>query len=63
MMPQMRGSPAVVTALSELMERSGELAALESHLENVRISGTGRFCMLAGEAGVGKTALLRRFSE
>src|SRR5438105_3021657 len=59
----MRGSPVVVAALSELMERSGELAALERHLENVRISGTGRFCMLAGEAGVGKTALLRRFSE
>ncbi|TMD79621.1 MAG: hypothetical protein E6I74_14510, partial [Chloroflexi bacterium] len=62
-MPQMRGSPVVVAAVSELMERSGELAALERHLENVRISGTGRFCMLAGEAGVGKTALLRRFSE
>ena len=59
----MRGSPVVVAALPELMERSAELAALESHLQDVRISGTGRFCMLAGEAGVGKTALLRRFSE
>ena len=59
----MRGSPVVVAAVPELMERSAELAALESHLQDVRISGTGRFCMLAGEAGVGKTALLRRFSE
>ena len=61
--PQMRGSPVVESAPAELRERAPELAALGSQFENVRSAGTGCFCILAGEAGVGKTALVRRFSE
>jgi ATP/maltotriose-dependent transcriptional regulator MalT len=45
----------------ELLERSGELAALADHLARVTASSTGRLCLIGGEAGVGKTALVRSF--
>src|SRR5277367_4350534 len=47
---------------SGLLERSGELAALDRALASVTVSGQGRIALVAGEAGIGKTALLRRFT-
>lgn len=47
--------------LPDLLERSRELALLEKSLDAVRSSGQGRVVVLGGEAGVGKTSLLRRF--
>jgi DNA-binding CsgD family transcriptional regulator len=46
-----------------LLERSADLAALEAILDSVRATRRGRLVLLAGEAGVGKTALLRRFCD
>ena len=48
-------------AASELLERADELSALGECLENVRRSSRGRIVLVSGEAGAGKTALLRRF--
>jgi DNA-binding CsgD family transcriptional regulator/tetratricopeptide (TPR) repeat protein len=48
---------------SELLERSGELSTLNEWLGNVAASSFGRLVLVAGEAGVGKTALLRRLHE
>lgn len=45
----------------ELLERSDHLASLGERLANVRESGAGSVVLVGGEAGVGKTALLRRF--
>ena len=45
----------------DLLERDGQLAALERHLSAVTTSMAGRFVFIGGEAGVGKTSLLRRF--
>ena len=57
-------SPGRVSASSsDLLERSDELSALGSCLEDVQRSSRGRVVLLGGEAGVGKTALLRRFCE
>jgi DNA-binding CsgD family transcriptional regulator/tetratricopeptide (TPR) repeat protein len=50
-------------AAGELLERAGELSALGEWLETVRRSSRGRVVLVSGEAGVGKTALLRRFCE
>jgi DNA-binding CsgD family transcriptional regulator/tetratricopeptide (TPR) repeat protein len=44
---------------TDLLERAQYLAALGRRLEESR--RTGRLVLVAGEAGVGKTALLRRF--
>ncbi len=46
-----------------LLERGDELAALAGLHEGVRASGQGRMVLIGGEAGVGKTALLRAFCE
>lgn len=46
----------------EVVGRDRELAALEGYLADVR-AGRGRTVLLAGEAGLGKSALLRRFSD
>src|SRR5690349_5716045 len=45
--------------MDELLEREAELALLADALESVRDGG--RVVLVAGEAGIGKTALLRRF--
>ena len=47
---------------TELLERSSELVTLARHLEAVRSSASGRLGVIGGEAGVGKTALVRKFS-
>jgi DNA-binding CsgD family transcriptional regulator len=48
---------------SDLLERSGQLAALETTLDAVRATSQGRLVLVAGEAGAGKTALARRFTD
>jgi DNA-binding CsgD family transcriptional regulator/tetratricopeptide (TPR) repeat protein len=45
-----------------LLERSEPLSALCEHLDAVMASSRGRLVLLGGEAGVGKTALVRRFA-
>jgi predicted ATPase len=48
---------------SELLERSRHLSALGESLAAVRDSSHGRLVLVGGEAGVGKTALVRRFCK
>src|SRR6266516_1235366 len=48
---------------SELLERAAEFSALGDCLEAVTRSSRGRIVLVSGEAGVGKTALLRRFCD
>jgi DNA-binding CsgD family transcriptional regulator len=47
----------------ELLERSRQLSALHDGLAAVVTEARGRIVLLGGEAGVGKTALLRRFCD
>jgi DNA transposition AAA+ family ATPase len=55
--------PAAVRDLTDdgLLERSAVLGALQRSLTEVA-AGQGRLVMLSGEAGVGKTAVLRSFT-
>ena len=55
--------PATVIAEKELLEREEELATLAEALANVNAGSSGAFVLVHGEAGVGKTALLRRFCQ
>ena len=48
---------------SDLLERSGQLAALAAMLDSVRSTSRGRLVLVTGEAGAGKTALARRFTD
>jgi hypothetical protein len=53
--------PAVQTssdAPSDLIERGDELSVFGESVEAVRSNSRGRLVLVAGEAGVGKTALL-----
>jgi predicted ATPase len=50
-----------VRVTTELLERAAELSALDDGLGSVRGRSRGRVVSVSGEAGVGKTALLRRF--
>jgi DNA-binding CsgD family transcriptional regulator/tetratricopeptide (TPR) repeat protein/type II secretory pathway predicted ATPase ExeA len=61
-MPRAINQPPAHLA-DQLLEREADLRALSESLEAVRAGGGGRMVLLAGEAGVGKTALLRRFHE
>ena len=45
-----------------LLERARELSTLGAFLDDARETSHGRFVFLAGEAGIGKTALLRELS-
>ncbi len=47
----------------DLLERDEALSALVDSLLSVQQSAQGRVVLLSGEAGVGKTSLLRRFCE
>ncbi len=44
-----------------LLERSEQLAALAAELRAVTDTGDGRLVLIAGEAGIGKTSLIRAF--
>jgi DNA-binding CsgD family transcriptional regulator len=48
---------------TDLLERSEELAKLAETLETVASERQGRLILVRGEAGIGKTTLLRRFCE
>ncbi len=50
-------------ASSGLLERSGELSMLGESLGAVQRSSLGHVVVVGGEAGVGKTALLRQFCD
>jgi DNA-binding CsgD family transcriptional regulator len=50
----------VATTSVELLERENALATLEEALADAR-SGRGRLVLVSGEAGIGKTALVRAF--
>jgi DNA-binding CsgD family transcriptional regulator len=54
---------ATPDAPASLLEREGSIAALTALLDEVRACARGRLVVLAGEAGVGKTALLRSFCD
>ena len=47
----------------ELLERAGQLAVLKEALAYVQRGGWGAMVRVCGEAGVGKTALLRSFCD
>jgi DNA-binding CsgD family transcriptional regulator len=47
----------------ELLERASELEALQHAFHGVRTTRRGRLVVVEGEAGVGKTALVRRFCD
>jgi DNA-binding CsgD family transcriptional regulator/tetratricopeptide (TPR) repeat protein len=46
-----------------LLERSEQLSALGEQLAAVRATSHGRLVLVGGEAGAGKTALVRRFAD
>jgi DNA-binding CsgD family transcriptional regulator len=56
------GTPAGAGEDGGLLERSGDLAALEASLANAR-DGRGSLVLVSGEAGIGKTALARAFCD
>ncbi|TMD89500.1 MAG: helix-turn-helix transcriptional regulator, partial [Chloroflexi bacterium] len=46
-----------------LLERAEQLGVLSAQLEAVTRQKAGRLVLVAGEAGVGKTALVRHFAD
>ena len=59
----MPGPIEASSSTRDLLERAGQLSALEEHLAAVGRLSQGRVVLIRGEAGVGKTSLLRLFSE
>jgi DNA-binding CsgD family transcriptional regulator/tetratricopeptide (TPR) repeat protein len=57
------GRAALFHPAGDLLERADALAALENALARVRDGSPGRLLFIGGEAGVGKTVLLRRFFD
>ena len=47
----------------QLLERDDHLATLDARLADVRGTGRGQLILLAGEAGAGKTAVVRAFED
>ena len=47
----------------ELLERDDQLAMLDCRLAEVQTGRRGQMAVLGGEAGVGKTAIVRAFGE
>jgi DNA-binding CsgD family transcriptional regulator/tetratricopeptide (TPR) repeat protein len=56
-------SPAAALPISLLVERSRQLELLEDALARVGERNAGELLFVAGEAGVGKTSLLREFAD
>jgi hypothetical protein len=56
-------SAAASGGVAELIERAESVSALRELLAGVRSSSKGRLVLVRGEAGVGKTALLRGFCD
>lgn len=50
-----------IAGSGDLLERAEPLAALEHHFATVATSSAGRLVFIGGEAGVGKTSLVRSF--
>jgi len=53
---------ATTPVSTQLLEREGSLERLQAAVDATE-AGSGRIVLVAGEAGVGKTALLRAFVE
>ena len=56
-------SAAASRGSGAILERADDLLMLDEALAAVRASALGSLVLVAGEAGVGKTALLRSFCE
>jgi DNA-binding CsgD family transcriptional regulator/type II secretory pathway predicted ATPase ExeA len=57
-------APAIqLVQAGQLLERSAQLEALAAMLDGVRGTSRGRLVHVTGEAGAGKTALARRFTD
>ncbi len=54
---------ALPVRTNDLLERVSELGSLKRSLDEMRRSGRGQVVLVAGEAGVGKTAVLERFCD
>jgi DNA-binding CsgD family transcriptional regulator len=59
----MRHETAITGRHDELLERTPQLAALSEMLAAVGSARSGRIVLVGGEAGVGKTAFVRRFCD
>ena len=62
-MPSVARGVAGAGASGLLLERAAELSTLADRLEAVERGGRGQLLLVGGEAGVGKTALVRRFCD
>jgi class 3 adenylate cyclase/tetratricopeptide (TPR) repeat protein len=58
-----RSSVGVHSSTDGLLERAAELEMLHASLDAVGPRAPGRLVLVAGDAGVGKTALVRRFCD
>jgi DNA-binding CsgD family transcriptional regulator/tetratricopeptide (TPR) repeat protein len=62
-MPEAVGVQTKPDSAFELLERSEQFTALRDALQSVVTSSRGRLVFIGGEAGVGKTALIRQFGD